>query len=205
MTLPSFSRRPRPSREEVDREFKRLAKNAREGAENEARFEYVEIEKRAQRIKSVEKRVQFIHNSIEEIGIKVAEEQRFVEESETVNDLEAAHRYLELLALTARKLRVLLAREESEIPSLTGSSPNYLKPSSGDELKSVESADTAAQGQEKDFLNIKEVAALTGIPTNTIYKLTANGKIPHSKIGQRLYFKRSRIVDWLRKHERGSP
>ena len=108
----SYSSRPGPSREEAARGIKKIVRNARGFAENEARSECSEIERKAQQTRSVQKRVQFIQNSIEEVEIKLSEEKRYIEKNEEVNDPEAAHRYLESLALTVRKLRALLEREK---------------------------------------------------------------------------------------------
>ena len=39
--------------------------------------------------------------------------------------------------------------------------------------------------------------AITGLARRTIYKRTHRREIPHSRVGGRLYFKRSELVAWL--------
>jgi len=207
MPLPPFSSASRRhiDPEEVRRNFSKLAKTAREYAELEARFDYSEIQKKAHRIKFADKRAQFIQNSIEEVEIKLAEDKLFVEQCDEVNDLEGAHKYLETLALTSRKLRALLEREKLSVPGVTENSQSIENgPSAHTEGRS-DGPDKAVPEQEgKEYLDIKEVALLIGMPVNTIYKLTASGKMPYTKIGQRLYFKKSKLDRWLEKRARGS-
>ena len=44
---------------------------------------------------------------------------------------------------------------------------------------------------------IQEVASYLGIPTSSIYKMTARGVIPHVKLGGRVRFRQADIVRWL--------
>jgi excisionase family DNA binding protein len=53
---------------------------------------------------------------------------------------------------------------------------------------------------DRRFLNIREVAEITGLSVSSLYKLTAQGKIPHYKPSGRLLFKSSEILQWV---ERG--
>ncbi|MFT3885660.1 MAG: helix-turn-helix domain-containing protein [Flavobacteriales bacterium] len=38
---------------------------------------------------------------------------------------------------------------------------------------------------------------ITGLARRTIYKLTCYRKIPHSRVGGRLYFRRSELEAWI--------
>ena len=54
----------------------------------------------------------------------------------------------------------------------------------------------------KNILQIEDVAILTGLSKNYIYKLTSARKIPHSKpTGKCIYFKRSEVEDWMLKNK----
>jgi len=65
--------------------------------------------------------------------------------------------------------------------------------------KESKSKITVADINEDEFLNIKEVAALTNYAVATIYDLKHKGKIPFYKKGAKLQFKKSEIIDWLQK------
>lgn len=58
---------------------------------------------------------------------------------------------------------------------------------------------TITNSNEDEFLNIKEVAALTNYAVPTIYDLKHKGQIPFYKKGAKLQFKKSEILDWLQK------
>lgn len=50
----------------------------------------------------------------------------------------------------------------------------------------------------KEVLTFDEACDYTGISRSYLYKLTALGKIPHSKPnGKLLFFERRKLVDWL--------
>ena len=50
----------------------------------------------------------------------------------------------------------------------------------------------------KEVLTFEETCDYTGISRSYLYKLTAAGKIPHSKPnGKMLFFEKKKIVDWL--------
>ena len=50
----------------------------------------------------------------------------------------------------------------------------------------------------KEVLTFDEACDYTGISRSYLYKLTASGKIPHSKPnGKMLFFEKSKLVDWL--------
>ena len=51
---------------------------------------------------------------------------------------------------------------------------------------------------QKEILTLDEACDYTGISRSYLYKLTAKGKIPHSKPnGKLLFFEKSKLVDWL--------
>tara|TARA_R110000868_G_scaffold136776_1_gene349832 strand:- start:709 stop:999 length:291 start_codon:yes stop_codon:yes gene_type:complete len=50
----------------------------------------------------------------------------------------------------------------------------------------------------KEVLTFDEASDYTGISRSYLYKLTASGKIPHSKPnGKMLFFDKKKLVDWL--------
>ena len=51
---------------------------------------------------------------------------------------------------------------------------------------------------QKEVLTFDEACDYTGISRSFLYKLTANGKIPHSKPnGKLLFFEKTKLIDWL--------
>ncbi len=58
--------------------------------------------------------------------------------------------------------------------------------------------------QQKEILNVDEVAEFTSLKKSYIYKLNSEGKIPcysYSEKGK-LYFKRGEILKWMTKTKR---
>ncbi|MCK9423988.1 MAG: helix-turn-helix domain-containing protein [Bacteroidales bacterium] len=51
---------------------------------------------------------------------------------------------------------------------------------------------------DEEPINIQDVAKLTGKAVATIYSLHHHRKIPGYRKGQRLYFFRSQILEWIR-------
>lgn len=52
--------------------------------------------------------------------------------------------------------------------------------------------------RKKEVWTIQDVASYTGLSKSTIYKLTANKKIPHSKpSGKVIYFKKDDVINFL--------
>lgn len=51
--------------------------------------------------------------------------------------------------------------------------------------------------KDDDFLNIHQVAELTGLSKHTIYKKTGYRNIPFYRIGGLLRFKKSEVMDWI--------
>lgn len=57
----------------------------------------------------------------------------------------------------------------------------------------------------KEVLTFDEASDYTGISRSYLYKLTASGKIPHSKPnGKMLFFEKKKLVDWLLQNNRKS-
>lgn len=55
----------------------------------------------------------------------------------------------------------------------------------------------------KEVLTFDEACDYTGISRSYLYKLTASGKIPHSKPnGKMLFFEKSKLVKWLLQNSR---
>lgn len=51
---------------------------------------------------------------------------------------------------------------------------------------------------QKNVLTFEEAAMFTGLAKSYLYKLTANGKIPHYKPGGKLiYFNRAELERWM--------
>ena len=48
------------------------------------------------------------------------------------------------------------------------------------------------------FLTLKEAAAFINLAPSTVYKLTSKGDLPHYKRGNRLYFDRQELINWIK-------
>ncbi|WP_047417446.1 helix-turn-helix domain-containing protein [Cellulophaga sp. Hel_I_12] len=56
---------------------------------------------------------------------------------------------------------------------------------------------------QKEILTFDEACDYTGISRSYLYKLTAKGKIPHSKPnGKLLFFEKTKLVEWLLQNKR---
>ncbi len=55
-----------------------------------------------------------------------------------------------------------------------------------------------AEANMPDILNVSEAAAFLKLQISTLYEKTATRLIPHFKKGNRLYFYRKDLEDWLR-------
>ena len=53
---------------------------------------------------------------------------------------------------------------------------------------------------EKLLLSFKEACDYLKMPTDSLYKLTANKKIPHYKPGKRILFDKTHLDSWLEDH-----
>ncbi|SFC97728.1 helix-turn-helix domain-containing protein [Algibacter pectinivorans] len=47
-------------------------------------------------------------------------------------------------------------------------------------------------------INLNEVSEITGLTKPTLYGYVQRNEIPHNKKGNRLYFFKSEIVDWIK-------
>ena len=54
---------------------------------------------------------------------------------------------------------------------------------------------------EKEVLTAEEAAAFLNYELPTIYKRTSQKTIPHSKIGGKVMFRRSRLLQWISDNE----
>ena len=52
--------------------------------------------------------------------------------------------------------------------------------------------------KEKEFLNARDVCALLNISVSTLSKWKRESKIPYSKIGKRVFFKRQDVINSLK-------
>lgn len=48
-----------------------------------------------------------------------------------------------------------------------------------------------------EVLNVDEVAELLRVGRNTVYEAANRGEIPHRRVGRRLIFSRSAVMNWL--------
>ena len=56
---------------------------------------------------------------------------------------------------------------------------------------------------QKSILDIDELARYINISKQTLYKLTANHSIPHSKVGKKLFFDKKSIDAWILRNQYG--
>ncbi len=49
----------------------------------------------------------------------------------------------------------------------------------------------------KNVLTIEDASILTGLAKSSIYRMTSQRQIPHSKRGNSLYFNRKELEDWM--------
>jgi predicted DNA-binding transcriptional regulator AlpA len=57
---------------------------------------------------------------------------------------------------------------------------------------------------KEEFLTLKQVSELTGYACPTLYGLIGKNAIPHFKRGQRLFFDREAIINWIKAGKRKS-
>lgn len=50
---------------------------------------------------------------------------------------------------------------------------------------------------ESEVLSVDQVAELLGLGRNTVYDAAGRGEIPHRRIGRRLIFSRTAVLEWL--------
>lgn len=56
---------------------------------------------------------------------------------------------------------------------------------------------TIPQQAVPEILDVDGAAALLGVSTGWIYKLTHRREVPFNKTGKRVYFKRQELVEWV--------
>jgi predicted DNA-binding transcriptional regulator AlpA len=55
--------------------------------------------------------------------------------------------------------------------------------------------------EEREWMTIGEVSALTGIPVNTLYNMNAKGTAPpRYRFTKRLHYRRPEVVAWMKSH-----
>lgn len=50
---------------------------------------------------------------------------------------------------------------------------------------------------DRDVLDVPQVAQLLGVGRNTIYALVAKNQIPHRRLGKAIRFSRAGVMSWL--------
>ena len=70
-----------------------------------------------------------------------------------------------------------------------------------EKLNAIESAieklNATSNNSDDNFMDIKQVASFIGVSKVTVYGMTHKQTIPHFKVGKRLYFKKSDIINWI--------
>jgi len=94
-------------------------------------------------------------------------------------------------------IRTIIERDQSESPGEIPELENIIENCLRRVLE--EKPDLLVKEPEKEILSIEEAANLLGISKQTIYQHVHNRKIPHSKRGRRLFFRRSELNDWIDK------
>ncbi|MDI6709473.1 MAG: helix-turn-helix domain-containing protein [Bacillota bacterium] len=56
----------------------------------------------------------------------------------------------------------------------------------------------------RETIDADEVAAMTGLSAWSIYNLVRRGEIPHIRVGRRVLFRRSSILNWLEEQEQAT-
>lgn len=164
---------------------------------------YNKIIYKVRRIKEPDKRIQFLTQKANELSLKLDEDKldfkRRLGEGEVPNPEDVEY-YHDCMVLIIKRLRLLAEKKESE---LTDSLLVDFSESQDDLNQDIGHKDVTEKATQppanKEYLNVKEVAALIGCPESTIYKWTSLNTIPFSKLGQRLVFNRADIVKWIAK------
>ena len=52
-----------------------------------------------------------------------------------------------------------------------------------------------------EVLTVDQVADLLGLGRNTVYDAANRGEIPHRRVGRRLLFSRTAVLEWLQGKE----
>jgi len=80
-----------------------------------------------------------------------------------------------------------------QLPNLVADLKNEVK-----EMKALLLNKAEPQQEANNPLSIKEVAKLTGLTVPTLYGYCQRNEIPYHKKGNRLYFFKSNIIDWIK-------
>ena len=67
-----------------------------------------------------------------------------------------------------------------------------------------DSATVSKKEAEDDILNVKQASELLNLAIPTIYSLTSNRTLPHSKRGKKLYFSKAELKKWILAGKRNS-
>ena len=70
-----------------------------------------------------------------------------------------------------------------------------------DNAASIGSRPSTTQDDPSEMLTAKEVAAMLKISPKTIYRYTAEGKIPYCKFESNVRFTRREILFWIEEHK----
>jgi excisionase family DNA binding protein len=106
-----------------------------------------------------------------------------------------------MFVTTRSSSRALLTTEEGK--GKTGNEVITLEQTSNSsQLEISQSNQKSAEEKPTRFdnliLDIKQCSEFTGIPIGTLYKLTSQRKIPHSKIGKKVMFLKDEIIAWIK-------
>lgn len=66
------------------------------------------------------------------------------------------------------------------------------------EGESVQAFQQDTDKQEKRFMRVKDVATYLGVSKSTVYRLTAENKIPYKKICSTLVFSKEEVDGWIK-------
>ena len=66
----------------------------------------------------------------------------------------------------------------------------------------VEAVSETLRVQAPDLspMNLEEAATFVDRSPSTLYKMTSEGRIPHRKVGKKLYFDRAELTKWISEH-----
>lgn len=64
------------------------------------------------------------------------------------------------------------------------------------------SANATVNGNDADFLTIGQASEFLNIPVATLYDYTHKRKIPFNKIGKKLLFNKTELIEWIKTHRR---
>ena len=80
-----------------------------------------------------------------------------------------------------------------QLPNVIADLKNEVK-----EMKALLLQKANTQTESNNPLSIKEVAELTGLTVPTLYGYCQRNEIPYHKKGNRLYFFKSNVIDWIK-------